>query len=589
MSWRRQLDASAQDGFTLVLMALLLTAMLTVVALVIDLGYVRGSARQDQSMADLAALSAGPELEDGEYILACREMVNYLNLNAKGMPAIDAVDMCADLLDAKCFEGKSAYAVARRSSGKYDVAIELPVRDEAGAYPAMGAGDEDGEECDRMRITVTSTDPAFFGGVAGATEYEATRSATIRAAPGDIDRVPALWLLEPRNCVALNVSGDGTLVEVGDMTPADPKDRIPGLIAVDSSGEGCSSSYTVTSSGKVRALNLTTEPKGEIKLHALPRGATTCQGRACNPADVSGSRLAPQPVPAPRRATRAPVDWKWNCKASYPNYLGVPIEGCRDTDERDAYIDALVDAIPSSGKPSDYTRWTDHYNCTVQGALEVPAGDWYIDCSTLRINNNRGVSFKGGNIVADGTITTAGNGMFRTNVDHPSAAGSESCLPPEGEVPCIDKSTAKASFLYLRDGGNIDVSSGAGTDGAPAFQLNHTAVYMEDGYVTAGGGAALRWLAPTEGPFAGLALWSENEQESINSYSLTGSGLMEMAGAFFTPYAWTLKLSGGATWNVKNAQFISQGIAVSGGAEMYLAPSSVDLIPLPPLEALLIR
>ena len=163
----------------------------------------------------------------------------------------------------------------------------------------MGAGIEDGPQCDRMRLTVDSTEPAFFGGVVGANEYEVTRSATLRAGPGEHSKAPALWLLEPYGCGALSTGGAGTSIVVGDMSAVPP---IEGLITVDSNGKqtsgsgACSGGSTTVdvSQGQVHALPITqpADPDqdiGEIRLFAKSRWATACVVPACDPADVAGA------------------------------------------------------------------------------------------------------------------------------------------------------------------------------------------------------------------------------------------------------------------------------------------------------------
>ena len=47
-------------------------------------------------------------------------------------------------------------------------------------------------------------------------------------------------------------------------------------------------------------------------------------------------------------------------------------------------------------------------------------------------------------------------------------------------------------------------------------------------------------LLTTDGPFAGLSAWAEKP----GSYQITGGGIVEMAGAFFTPFANEMTISG---------------------------------------------
>ena len=334
----RRFDPRDESGVVIILVALAMTSLLIIAAIVIDLGYVRGTARADQSIADLAALAGGEDLENERQVDACEAMVDYLNRNAKDMPSLDAGDFCVDMDNTVCTDGTLDQAVATTTSGKYTITIEFPVPDEPGAYPAMGAGAEDGPPCDRMRLTVDSLEPAFFGGVIGTDEYQVARSATLRAGPGETAKAPALWLLEPYGCNSLATGGAGTSIVVGDMSAVPP---IEGLVTVDSNATqsngsgGCSGGATTVdvSQGQIHALPTSVptgsgQEVGQIRLVAMARSAQSCVIPACDPADVLSGRLAPTPIPVPRRATRAPVDHRWNCKTGYPAYdvgtVGIP-------------------------------------------------------------------------------------------------------------------------------------------------------------------------------------------------------------------------------------------------------------------------
>jgi hypothetical protein len=575
-------------GLTLVLMALLMTAMLTVVALVIDLGYVRGVARSDQSIADLAALAGSEQLERSEYVAACRDMIDYVNHNANGMPAIDANGFCTPMGTTVCTGGTVAQAAPSTTSGKYTITIEFPVPDEAGAYPALGAGSQDGIPCDRMRVTVRSTDQPFFGGVAGAESYEVTRSATVRAGPGNVRKAPALWLLEPYYCNALRTSGSQTSIIVGDMGASPP---IEGLITVDSDGSRCSGqAVTINASqGKIHALPIPSQmaegqEPGEIRLFAMDRWATSCSPPACD----SAHDVKPTPIHVPERATRAPVDHWWNCKTSYPAYDPYPTQpksthpplempDCPNTATDPPYIDWLKAWVGGAAgtTPSGFTRYTG--SCSISGIVVIPVGNWYFPCA-LSVGNNSSLTFQGGNIVVDGGITVqSSSSVLRINHDNPlNVLGlPASCMPTPSESLCTH-SSPKAAFVYVRNG-DLDVKH--------RFEAKHTMVHLANGTIKVTGGGGLNWTAPTEGPFRGLAAWSERP----GAYSLAGGANVTMAGAFFTPFADPMSISGGGGWDVREAQYISQRIEFSGNSTLTMAPNPVEAVPVFPKKGFLIR
>ena len=174
-------------------------------------------------------------------------------------------------------------------------------------------------------------------------------------------------MLDPTGCVPLKVDG-GSQVTVGTST-------IQGVITVDSNATTCSGgSSTISATGSGTLLQAIGPPSGAatglINVDALPWDATACTIPACDPADVAGGRLAPQPQHG-EAASRAYVDWRWNCKSTYPSFHGVTIYGCPNTAAQGGtsypYIDNLKTAIGTSGTPVD--RQLDHHRAGRQRVL----------------------------------------------------------------------------------------------------------------------------------------------------------------------------------------------------------------------------
>jgi hypothetical protein len=574
-------SSRGDEGVVIALVALLMVALLIIVALVIDLGYLRGGASLDQSSADLAALAGGEELGRGNYVGACEDIIGYVNSNAAGIPAITASTFCAGMSSTVCSGGGLAQAAPTQTSGRYTISIHFPVPDAEIADPTFGAGMEDGTPCERMRVLVTSEEPSFFGGIVGRSSYTTTRSATMRAAAGRTITAPALWLLDPVSCVALSVSG-GSSVIVGDVI-SNP--IVPGLVTIDSDGSsGCSATKTtidVSGSGsRITALPATGTDQGVIALRALPAGATTCAGSfACKQSQV-GVNITPQPIPAAERATRAPVDWRVNCKSSYPAYFGTPVEPCPDAATKPAYIDRLVSGttgVGSSGQPAGFQRWTTTHSCAPPG-VTVVTGNWWVDCpGDLSIGNGTTVTFSNGNVVLDGGIKLTSGGTVNFNTANGTANLPASCVPPALAIPCISSASDAAAFMYMRSG---DLNLGGG-----AFNGRHTMVYLSpSSFVKGSGGSPPSWTAPTEGPFAGLALWAE----ASGAFNISGGSGVTLQGSFFTPFADELSLSGGGTWGQQHAQFISYRLKVTGGSSLTMAPDEFSF-QLPPEAGVLIR
>jgi hypothetical protein len=99
------------------------------------------------------------------------------------------------------------------------------------------------------------------------------------------------------------------------------------------------------------------------------------------------------------------------------------------------------------------------------------------------------------------------------------------------------------------------------------------------------------WLAPTEGPFNYLALWSDMPATSNNTgkFAMAGGAGVQLTGVFFTPEAAPFKLTGGGFWGQQHAQFVAYQLAVSGGGNLTLAPDPQNAVNAPTAAASLIR
>jgi hypothetical protein len=273
------------------------------------------------------------------------------------------------------------------------------------------------------------------------------------------------------------------------------------------------------------------------------------------------------------RATRGPVDHVYNCKSGYPQYHGIDVVDC--TAGTPPYIDQLRTGIGAAGTPAGFQRWSDTYGCnnpsTPVGGLD---GNWHVDCATFKLTT-ADVVFNGGNVVFDGLVTMTG-GTLTFNAANPSAALPGSCLA--AVVGCLDESAATGAWVYLRDG-DLKLTGGV-------LVANRTMIYQDSGYFSVAGGSPPVWSAPTEGPFSGLAVWSEL---SSNKFQINGGASMQLEGTFFTPEAAPFSISGGAPVVPQQAQFVSYRLNVSGGASLTLSPNLSNSVTLPADAPLLIR
>jgi len=588
--------AGDERGAVLVLFAALMVAMLGMAAVVVDLGQQRSDRRAAQAVADVAALSGGKSLSAGSPGQACIDAVTYLNTNLRDLsPKITASNFCTqqpgnNVSATSCtVAGGIAQAKPATTVGRYAVTITYPVLDSDIADSHFtGAGKKDGTACQRMGVTVTVTDPATFGRVLGTSTLRTSRTAVVKMSNNRGDRIPALWLLDPYGCTALAISG-GAQLTLGDANASPP---IPGVATIDSDGTACSSNQTTLSStgngtylDAVPLTGNTGDDTGLIALYALPDNATTCTGTACDPADVNGGRVAPQPQPALQRATRGPVDWMYNCKRgsnpltpAYPTYHGITIQDCPSDYTTGPYIDQLTTAVGTSGQPVDasFARWQATKSCNVPTGIFVVSGNSWVDCTTLNLGNGANVTFNG-NVVFDGTVALTNGSSLTFNNSASAPSGLPSACQATVSVTCLASSSQNAAFAYFRNG---DLTNNGG-----ALTLNHTFMYQKGGAIKDTAGAAPTWSPPAEGPFAGLSLWSEKS----DAYTISGGGGLNLNGVFFTPEANPFKITGGGGVNQQHAQFISYHLVISGSGQLILAPDQSRPVMIPPTGGILIR
>src|SRR5690606_10011353 len=103
--------------------------------------------------------------------------------------------------------------------------------------------------------------------------------------------------------------------------------------------------------------------------------------------------------------------------------------------------------------------------------------------------------------------------------------------------------------VYQRQGG-ITMTGGQLVASHPAFVQR-----TQKNNILDMSGGAVTWSSPNQGPFRGLALWSESVD---TGYGIAGGGGVDLEGVFFTPEADAFALSGSAAMSPQEAQFISR-------------------------------
>ena len=566
----------------------LLVTMLGVAALMVDLGQLRASSRDGQLHVDLAALAGAKRLSRGDANGACQDAIMYLNTNdARIAPVINPAVFCGPITNT-C-TNTSPMLAPSVSAGAVTVSVRYPVPAAEINDPLWGgAGLSDGvSQCRRLRVVETTRDRAKFSKIFGIASSLTSRSATVRPFDGS-GGPPALWVLDPTGCVPLKIDG-GSQVTVGTAT-------VKGIIAVDSNGTACTGGDTTVSvTGAGTLLQAVGPPngtaEGDIHLDALPAGSGNCVIPACDPSDVASGRITPQPLHGDA-ATRSYVDWRYNCKTGYPAYHGATINNCPDTPATGGtaypYIDNLKTAVGTSNVPASGT-WTtigpNPNQCNPAATISYPVGNYYVKCAKgnngFVINSGVTVTFSGGNIVFEDNVTVSNGGTLNLNTANTNPTLPAACQPPTVQAPCLTNSAATAAVVYLRG----DTTTMLSASGSGTIVANHVFVYGGTGAIASTGNPPL-WTAPIQGPFTGLAYWSDMPATASSaqrgSFTISGGSGANLTGIFFTPEASPFKLAGGGNWGQQHAQFISYQLTVTGNSNLTIAPDPTAITPPPP-------
>jgi hypothetical protein len=372
-------------GAVLLLVALILTTLVVIVALVVDLSFVRNTRQSSKATTDAVAAaglqSLAPDAVPKPWRGACAAL-DYVRANEPGRTfTIEYLDgngdpvagsPCTTLVEQACEPGAlGTWAWIRATDGDHVVDIrsgyvtpDPAFPEDAGAH-ALDDGDPAWGGCDQIAVIVGHRDAAYFGGIAGASGYETALRTVGRVDVASIDEgVPAFLMLERTRCTVLSHSvgtggGLGIIVEPASTTE-------PGLIHVDSSA-----SQACTNNDNEGGFAVYGTPIGGVPgIQAQPAGSTPgilslralAMGNASNAwATVAG--VSPAGTPG-GLVSRMPVDLKYN-----------PPSGATISQ---LLASARVDAVRTSA-PAGYTT-VSTCNKHVTTAAEQAATRVFIDC-----------------------------------------------------------------------------------------------------------------------------------------------------------------------------------------------------------------
>jgi hypothetical protein len=589
MTIRTVLGERCRDerGVIAVVIALFLTVLIGMAALVVDLAVLRQDRAADRQAADFVATAAATALArtGGTAEKACQDGWAYFLANVPDSSASVSAPNCTAAFAGACDPDVGRTAVG--TAGSYTVSITIPVTDDdpALAHPDVVGGpaqasnpDFDGAPCERVGVQITRNRKSTFASVLGSRSVNTnSRSVARVAARYGFDSPINLLLLDPTGCNAFTASGQASIV----VHPVEDK---PGYITIDSDGKGTgasgaractnANSYTIDASGNqnssITALgNPDSGLAGVIRSYALTAGQGVAH--AYDPNDVTTNRLTPKPTASSQRTGRAKVDWAYNCLTLGldglvgPNPATGINDDCIDAPTKPSYIAQLNTAIgpTSTTLPAGYTLYprvgvpTDKCSFNSSDApVTLPPGNYWVNCPS-GFSASNSVTFTSGNIVFQGSVSVGSQGSIS-----------------------INNANSSDSTVYLRSGGSL-IKGGQGS-----LALHRTFVYLANGAIDIGAGiGAVTWTAPVSGNFSGLALWSE----SALAHGLGGQASISCVGVFFMPNADPFTFTGQGTQAALQIQLITYRLTVAGQGTLDLVPVPTNRLTFPAWGGTLIR
>jgi len=458
-----------ERGSFLPLFALLLVALLTMVAVAVDLSALHTDRRADKLTADVAATAGAAFLDGtpaGRY-KACVTAWDYAARNL-GYPDGSAAfaqgpTACAPFQSGTtCSDSASppaalpAGGAVGAAMGAYSVTITTPVgasdalmtraddigggRTQGVTTSASGNTDSDGGPCERIGVTVSYTRRPMFATVIGAGAGSTTLHAVALTSNGAASIPASIVLLDPHDC---NVFVQNSAS--GGVTVNDPTGTTRGGIVVLSdataqSGAGpctqlsTNNDYEAEAKGSGSGNGIILNP-GDLYLGAY--SGTACgTTHACNQAQLStgstvsnisieevlnGPYVQPNGIPAAIAplTTRTLVDYVFNCNdGSKAVYTPAEYNPPRDTSSTQVsttcqrgtpdYVNEYAGAVQQGALlPSGQADVV--LNCgALSGTMApLPLGDTYYDfrCTGSALPNNVALTVNGDAVFEQGTLT----------------------------------------------------------------------------------------------------------------------------------------------------------------------------------------
>jgi len=557
------MSEDSERGAIIPLVALCMVAILTMLAIVIDLGAVRAGRRDARLAADGGATAGAFSLKDTSGTAKqCLDALAYTFLDLGGtQPSTSDISGACAGMTAAC---GTATRTATLTVDSTTVVVTNPVLDSSSLMngTSLGGGvsqpansTTDGAICDRIGVQVTRPQPSFFRGVLGSGPGTYTVHSVARysanARPGGV--IPALVALNQSMCKAID-AGNGDIFLIGNS-------QGPGVAISDSNGPSCSSSNPIISGGSSGQICAQSAGAvvGQISWYQAANsiGYDTSSGsvygsapNTCGSSATSGYRYVGQMSATTARTTRVPADRVYHC-----TNVPTSIEALCTTTDPVAALQTLSTSSTSSA-PFGYTTWSGACD-TTSAAVTFPGGRLWVNCPTFTVKGNA-LNIPGGStVIFNGAVSVEAGGFLKANsTGSADSSGYPVATNSTLQTTLIINSTAAGAFNVQSTSANVAMAQ--------------TMMFSKGG-VTISGSPVIRWTPPTApdasaGGTKGLLYWSESTQQ----VGLSGSPSIFAKGIYFQGNG-KLFESGGGLIDLTNVQMWVDSIAISGGGGVKLS------------------
>lgn len=262
-----------ERGAVAIMIAVTLTGICVITAMVMDFGLARLDRQIDRSAADAATLAGLHALNKGDGIphsfAGVCAAVRYLKANDRRFSGINEANGWTDALGAATGNGcastslslkacrpsdKSTWAKWAWSGNSGDLAVDVTIQsgftfsgastlpEDALAASSADTADVTQRGCDTLAVTIHQSRQPGLGSLATSSRLNTVVRSVGRVTPSPGDSAPAMLLLKRTGCPALSIAssgaGSGSQIHVfGAITSTGVS--MPGTIHADTDGSGC--------------------------------------------------------------------------------------------------------------------------------------------------------------------------------------------------------------------------------------------------------------------------------------------------------------------------------------------------------------